>query len=172
MLYYVHNTSRSINKRLQRYASPSHRGLVQFIEGQRIVRGRPIILTEEGLLRNEAVIRKGIEDGYLELRTADGRLIDPKTYEVQAPTPAAKEIPIVVPDSAKNDKPSGIPMPIYPLGAVQSTTPPEQEQEYEDPAANASPHQPPAAALDDDEVEIEHTESGSGVRKSGKRGRR
>jgi hypothetical protein len=158
MVYHVHNTSRAQATRLQRYAAPAHRGMVQFLNGQRIVRGRPLALSEEGFLRNIEAIKKGVEEGWLEVRTPGGRVVDVATGEAvkAAPTPP---LPVVVLDSVKNDPPSGIPMPIYPDGAVQSTTAPLPET------------MPAPPGMDEEEVEVEHTDSGSGYKKS-KKGRR
>jgi hypothetical protein len=151
MLYYVHNTSRDVQNRLQRYNAAAHRGLVQFIDGQRVIRGRPLVLGEEAFLKNVEVLRKGVSAGALSVRTADGRFVNLDTGEV-TPAPGTPPLPKFELDSIKSDKPSGIPMPIYPDGAVQSVS-----------------VDPPA--IDDEEAEVEHTEAGSGI-KRGRKGRR
>jgi len=150
MDYYIHNTSRSVSSRTQRYSAPTHRGLVQFLDGFRILRGRPLVLTEEAFIKNIDAIKAGVLRGQLDVRTADGRRVDPNTGDVSAPA-KTPPLPVVVLDSAKNDKPSGVAMPIYPNGPVQSTA--------------SAPEEP---SDDDEDVEVEHTESGSGA----KRGRR
>jgi hypothetical protein len=162
MEYYIHNTSRSVAHRLKRYEAASHRGLLQFLDGRRIVRGRPLVLGEEAYRKNLEAIKKAVSAGMLEVRTADGRLINPSSGEVHAPLPVPP-LPIRVLDSVKNDPPSGNPMPIYPGGAVQSLPEPVEP----------APVAVKTVVEDDDDVEVEHTESGSGAKKgSWKKGRR
>ncbi len=150
MDYYIHNTSRSVSTRAQRYTAATHRGLVQFLDGFRILRGRPLVLSEENFIKNIDAIKAGVVRGQLEVRTADGRLVNVNTGDVSEPA-KSPPLPVEVLDSAKNDKPSGIAMPLYPNGTVQYTASAQEEPSEEE-----------------EEVEVEHTESGSGA----KRGRR
>jgi len=153
MNYFVHNTSRSIEHRAKRYAAASHGGLLQFLDGRRIVRGRPLELSEEAFIANLDALKQAEADGQLEVRTEDGRKIDLDSGETLAAKPVPP-LPIAVLDSAQNDIPSGRPMPIYPGGAVQSLPTPPTE-----PA--------PPMVEDDDDVEVEHTEPDSGAKKGG-----
>jgi hypothetical protein len=158
MEYYVHNTSRAVMNRLKRYEAASHKGLLQLFDDRRVVRGRPLVISEEDFIKNIDALKQSFEAGYLEVRTADGRLVDLNTGEVNAAAPVPP-LPVFVPDSVKNDKPSGIPMPIYPGGAVQSLP----TVEVVEPVAS----EPVTITEDiDDDVELEHTESGSGIKKS------
>lgn len=160
MDYYVHNTSRETEQRVRRYTAPSHRGLLQFLGTRRILRGRPLVLGESELKLHRKELSAAVSAGLLTVKTADGRVVDLDSGEVLGAAPKAPPLPVVVLDSAKNDLPSGRPMPIYPGGAVQSLP--------------VSQPEPPPAQMkddDDDDVEVEHTEPDSGA-KRGKKGRR
>lgn len=162
MVYYVHNTSRSITNRVKRYEAASHRGLVQFLDGQRVIRGRPLALSEPSFIKNIDALKLAVAAGYLEVRTADGRVINLDTGEPGAAA-ASPPLPITVLDSVKNDPPSGAPMPIYPGGVVQLPT----------AAPEKVPSSAESAVGDDEDLDVEHTEAGSGIKRGGnKKGRR
>lgn len=107
--YYIHNTSRSRHNRAQRYASASHRGLKQHLGGgtHRIVRARPLSLTEAQFTQHLAEIKERVKAGLLEVRLVDGSKVDVDSLEVTPalPSPPLPNFPI---DSVANDANKGI----------------------------------------------------------------
>jgi len=158
MLFYIHNTSRDISKRLQRALAPERAGLLQFLGSQRIVRGRPLIINEEALAKYLPELKAAVKSGRLEVKTPDGRKVDLDSLKPAAIAPPPP-LPVIVPDSVVNDKPSGIPMPIYPDGAVQSVQP-------DDTHAPTDP-----GPVEEESQDMEYTDTGAGA-KRGPRGRR
>lgn len=159
MIYYLHNMTRDVTTRTQRYSSASHKGLILHVGGARIVRGRPAAFTEEMFIRHLSSIKKLKEAGQLAVRTASGREIDINTGEVAA-SPPAPPLPIVVLDSIANDKPSGNPMPIYPGGEVQLA------------AARTQMEQAPVEEADEDDgedSEVEFADTGAATPKKRRR---
>lgn len=146
MVYYIHNTSRTVENRLRRYESASHRGLLQFIGGVRIVRGRPVEVTEDFYIKHIDEISKAVKACVIKVCTPSGAEVDvatgvPKRAEKVAP------LPNFVPDSVVNDPPSGIPTPIYPNGAVPSAV------------AQSMFAQDADSSEDEEEVESEHSDN-------------
>ena len=173
MLYHVHNMSRALSTRAKRYTSPTHRGMVQFMAGQRIIRGRPLVIDENTLLKNLDSLKSSETAGYIEVRTPDGRRVDLETLEPAAPPPAVP-LPIIVPDSMNNDVPTGRPMPIYPDGAVQSSKPTPQESPVAvEEIVEPTPVAPTAPEQPSESTDVEYQEEGGGApRKFGKGKRR
>lgn len=156
MLYYIHNTSRSVENRAQRYVRASHRGLLQFIDGCRVLRGRPLVVNEDFFVRNLSAITKAVEAGSISVKTPDGREIDLASGEPKVRA-ASTPLPNFLPDSIANDLPSGIAMPLYPGGN----------------AFMAAVAAEPESGEDEEEVEAEHYESSQVRQQSGrKRGRK
>lgn len=154
MDYYLYNMSRAPSTRVQRYTSPQHRSAMQFVGDRRLLRGRPLVIHEAELLKNLTELQKQVDAGLLEVRTVDGRIFNLKTLKPEGSIPPAPMVPHPVQDSVKNDPPSGIPMPIYPGGAVQSI-PVE-----------------PTPAPEEEEADLEFQENSSGSGRKGKKGRR
>lgn len=103
--YLVHNTSRSIHTRTLRAAQPTHTGHKQFITSAqlRLVRARPLQITEEQLRDNLEELREKTGRGLLSVSTLDGRKIDLDTFiPEEAPLPPVKPHPPL--DSVANDK--------------------------------------------------------------------
>ena len=115
--YAIHSTSRAVTSRTTRAAQPSHKGLKQYVlpAQHRLIRGRPIGLSEEVLLANLAELRAKSDAGVIEVRTSSGLLVNLATLAV---APAVQEAPKRPPvlDTAANDKPAGEHKPIYPEG--------------------------------------------------------
>lgn len=107
-MFAIHSTVRARSTRIVRAQSPTHKGLIQFLGGGvlRLVRGRPLLVTETLLRDHFDEIRAKAAQGLIEVRTPDGRCVDvvtlqPKTASVVPPQPRQ---PL---DSAANDTPWG-----------------------------------------------------------------
>lgn len=161
MNYYVHNTVREVENRVKRYAAPRHRGLVQYVGQKRVLRGRALILSEEEFLLHRSELKEKCAQGLLMVCTAGGSLIDFGTLE-PAKLPAPPPLPNFLPDSIVNDTPSGIPMPIYPEGAIQSTA----------AMLEAAEEAKPAYSKSEEDGEVEYRETGPGAHGKGRKGRR
>jgi hypothetical protein len=175
MVYYLHNTSRSIENRTLRSLASKRDGAVQYIDHLRFVRGRPVEVSEEFLEKNSVQIRESIALGLLELRTADGLKVGMETREVETP-PAPTPLPDFKPDSIHNDKPTGRAMPIYPDGAVLSApSAVVTAAAVVPPPTSTTSVLPPAQEEEEEEDEdVEHTDSAPQKQQSGggKKGRR
>jgi hypothetical protein len=154
MDYYLHNTSRSRHTKAQRLATAERRGAKQFFGESRLLRGRPLTVTEVWILANLEELRRKVAGGLIEIRLADGRALDLATLQPQGIVIPSPPLPCPVPDSIKNDPPSGIPMPIYPGGAVQSI------QALPEPAPEG------------EEADVEFRDSSAGTAQRGKKHRR
>jgi hypothetical protein len=146
--------------------------LVQFLAGQRVVRGRPLVVDQDTLLKNLDELKARVAGGYLEISTTDGRKVNLDTLEA-APAPVVPPLPVFLPDSAKNDPPTGRPLPIFPDGAVQSTKPPVEEPKVD---VQAVTELPSAAPTETAEEELEYKEPAPVTQPeykgSGRKGRR
>jgi hypothetical protein len=104
-MYAIHNTSRARHNRKQRAGLPQNPRMKQYVgeTQQRLVRGQPILVSEEMVKRNLAELQAKAAAHMLELRTTDGRLVDLKTMQLapQAPTPP---LPHPLLDSVRNDR--------------------------------------------------------------------
>lgn len=124
--YYVHSGVRKRHTRLKRMQAAQHPALVQHIGGLIVRRSRPVRISETKLAEILPQLHAAHADGRLELRTADGRLVDLKTLAPLSPPETSKPLPNPPLDSAANDKPAGAPMPAYYEGQGQDaavTTP-------------------------------------------------
>jgi hypothetical protein len=184
--FQVLNTSRSRFNRLQRFQAPKHGGLKQFIGGgeHRIIRGSPLVISETTLMKHLVELRDKAEQGLLEVRTVDGRLVDLESFTAQPPL-----APVPVPnrplDSAARDKnqgvgefvpqfPGGVPIGAVPGGDAPGGIPGPMEQDQA-PAPSAPPS--PAALADDDlnedeEVEFSDPAAAAPAPSKGKKGKR
>lgn len=105
--YKIHNGARDVTTRATRASNATHRGLKQYIPigQQRLLRGRPIVVTEEQL--NEKLLElRGLEAaGLIYVTTLDERVVDLSTLTA-APSviPPRPNFPL---DSAANDKRGG-----------------------------------------------------------------
>jgi len=165
--YFIHSTVRARHTRLKRMKAPVHAALLQHIGGLRVRRKRPVPVTMEKLGEIIHDLRKAHADGRLELRTADGRIVDLYTGEPQGPAPVPRPVAGAPLDSAAMDKPAGIPLPVYQEGAplgVPGKRPaviPDDEEDEDDwddttssvppppgvPAAPPQTDDPPAPSL-------------------------
>lgn len=136
-MYTIHSTVRGRHNRTQRAMSPTHLRFQQRIgaEQSRLLRGRPLHITEDKLLRDLEELKTKQRQGILEVRTADGRRFDLETLR---PAPLAAPTPLPNPplDSAANDKPAGQPIPSFEGGKpLQSLPePPQNDPPVEIPA--------------------------------------
>lgn len=103
--YLLCNTTRGRMNRTLRAQQPVHHRLKQYVAGgkYRVIRGRPIVLTEREITRHAEEIGAKIASGVFELRTRDGRLVDFKTGR-SSPMPPTPPLPNPPLDSIANDK--------------------------------------------------------------------
>jgi hypothetical protein len=92
--YLIHNTARSPKTRGVRSGNATHRGLKQHVLGsqRRLVRGRPVSLTEDELLVHLEELQGKAKVGLLEVRTSDGRLVDLDKVSPQAGCSKCREL--------------------------------------------------------------------------------
>jgi hypothetical protein len=121
--YFVHNAARSRHNRSLRAAGATHQGLKQYIGGgqHRLIRGRPVALTEEKFQEYLPELKEKLAAGLIHVKTADGHHIDLETLEVAKGIPSAP-LPKFPLDSAANDKPWGEKIPPY-VGDDQNSLP-------------------------------------------------
>lgn len=128
--YAIHSTVRGRHNRTQRAMAPAHFRLQQRVgaDQARLVRGRPLIITEDKLLRDLEELKRKQKQGILEIRTADGRRFDLESLQ---PVPMAAPTPLPNPplDSAANDVPAGQPMPTFEGGKPLQSLPEVQPEE-------------------------------------------
>jgi len=153
--YAIHSTVRGRHNRTLRAQAPAHHRLKQYV-GQnqtRLVRSRPLTISEEELLRDLEELKKKSLMGILEVRTLDGRKMD---LETLAPLPAAPSSPLPNPplDSAAKDTPAGQPMPNLPGGKpIQSLPEFTSEEETTEEESGGEEPQIPAEFLSEEPVE-------------------
>lgn len=168
--YAVHSTVRGRHNRTLRAQSPVHHTLTQHLAGgdYRLVRGRPVQLTEEKFQLLLPELREKAAAGILEVKTLDGRLVDLTTLETST-LPAPVPAPHPPLDSIANDKPAGNPMPQFPGGdtAISTFGPPSLVTGA--PSEAPEPQDMPEAAADE---EAELTEEEAAHTKSKKKGRK
>ncbi|HEU4635663.1 MAG TPA: hypothetical protein VFS41_05750, partial [Edaphobacter sp.] len=102
--YNVHNVARGRGNRISRAGLPTHRGMKQYIgkAQARLVRSRPVLLTEAELLRDLEDLRARAALHLIEVRTTDGRLVDLSTLTPGEVAPSPK-LPHPLLDSVAND---------------------------------------------------------------------
>jgi hypothetical protein len=105
MEYMIHSTARSRHTRAARAALPQNPRMKQYVghEQRRLIRGQPIMVTEEVIQRNLAELRAKQASHMLEVRTRDGRLVDLETMAL-APEAPAELKPKPRLDSVANDR--------------------------------------------------------------------
>jgi hypothetical protein len=105
MEYMIHSTSRSRHTRAARAALPQNPRMKQYVgaDQRRLIRGQPILVTEEVLKQNLEELRMKQANHMLEVRTRDGRLVD---LETLVPAPIMPAPPGAHPplDSVANDR--------------------------------------------------------------------
>jgi len=106
--YLVHNGARDPETRTQRAQNAQHRGLKQFIPigQQRVLRGRPVMVTKQQLAEHIKAMQALQDAGVIYVTTMDGRVVDLYTGNTQGPAvePPKPNSPL---DSAANDKAGG-----------------------------------------------------------------
>jgi hypothetical protein len=114
MPYAIHNVTRGRHNRTQRAAAAQHPRFKQHIgPGQvRLLRGRPLILSDDALQAHLEELRTKVAAGLVEVRTLDGRKVDLATLAA-GPAPATPPLPRPPEDSIANDKPWGQRMPMH-----------------------------------------------------------
>ena len=124
--YVVHNTVRGRHNRTLRALAPVHHALRQNLGGRyRVLRGRPLSLTEEQFLLHLEEIKAKAKLGAIEVRTSAGALVDLDTLQAVEQTFVVPPLPNFPLDSAENDKAAGQIIPKYAGG--------DAAQEAEDP---------------------------------------
>ncbi len=104
-MYAIHNTSRSRHTRAARAALPQNPRMKQYVGSmqQRLVRGQPLLVSEDMVRANLEELRAKHAAHIIELRTQDGRLVDLRTLEPLPGTPTPpKPRPLL--DSVRNDR--------------------------------------------------------------------
>lgn len=144
MHFHVHNGARDVETRNTRAQRPTHGGLKQHIMNgsRRLLRGRPVVITEEQLKQHISEFRAKAKEGILYVTTLDGRevnLYDDRLPIEDAPPPVNFR-PNPPLDDANNDTPHGVPMGKFPGDAP----PPVNFQMPVDPP-NAAVENNPAA---------------------------
>lgn len=135
MDYLIHNAIRDRHNRTIRAQSSTHRGMKQYLfpEQLRLVRNRPVLISEEKLQAHRAELTEKVRAGLVYITL--GNLV-PFDIEKMAPVAALpKQVPPnFLLDSINRDKNTGLPMNQY------GDKPP--------PETFAMPVPPPAAAVD------------------------
>lgn len=151
--YAIHNASRSVHSRTARAQGATHKGLKQHVldTQKRLVRGRPLIISEEELKRNLPELKEKAAKGLIHVKTADGRHVDLETLEA-GPAPAAPPKPTPPLDTVARDQqnvgeargvfPEG---PFIPHGGVTES----KAEEAPEPTAGDFTLPPDAATVDE-----------------------
>ena len=137
MVFLVHNGARSRTNRALRALQPVHGGLKQFIcdGSRRLVRGRPVQLTEDEIHRHLAELQSLEAKGLIHVTVGDGRPFSLARCEIEPGSPVANTRPEMPLDSAARDDNQGMNMNPIPHEAAP-------------PAEFTMPVPPPAAAVD------------------------
>lgn len=157
MEYQVHSIVRNPLTRTLRAAAPLHHRRVQYVldTQQRLIPGRPVGITREGIARNLDHLISLEQQGIAEVRTADGRKFDLRTLAV-IPAHAQPPLPNIRLDSLANDVPEGenyFPAPGQPgtekmlerLGPKPVVTEPETTVAAPEPTPTVVYEEPPPA---------------------------
>lgn len=136
--YKVHNGSRDPETRTLRASNANHRGLKLFIPigQQRVIRGRPVVVTEQQLGENIKEMQALQDAGLIYVTTMDERVVDLHTGE-RAPRPGEPPAPKPPLDDAAKDNVGGQ----EPLSMYAQEAPPPNEF--------SMPVPPPLAAFED-----------------------
>lgn len=158
MDYFIHNGARDVETRTLRARQSRHRGLKQYVldSQRRLLRGRPLRITEEELQKNLTQLQAQEKEGILYITSLDGRVLDLQTMELLAPPPQAITTPNRMLDDAAREPVTGVPM------ASLGDEPP--------PAHFVMPVQPPLAALDNVTVTAPLTTTEGGEEKEEEEG--
>jgi len=116
MTYAIHSTVRGQQTRTQRATQGQHARLKQHVgeKQRRLIRGRPLIFSEEDFLKSLPEIKEKAEMGILEVRTVGGELIDLETLQPRNVAPAPTPLPAPPMDSIARDAPWGEKIPPLP----------------------------------------------------------
>ena len=122
MDFLIHNGSRARSNRTLRATMPEHGGHKQYIldSDHRLVRGRPLQVTEEKLKAHFPELKEKEGKGLIYVTTLQGEPVDLETLKV-FPLPPESPLPRPSLDSANNDIPAGEPM------GVRGEAPPPAE---------------------------------------------
>ena len=172
--YAIHSTVRSRHNRTQRAGQPAPHRFKQHIgPGQRrLIRGRPLLLTEEDFKKYLDEIKAKAAVGILEVRTPGGQKIDLETLEPVAPPPATL-LPNPPLDSIARDTPWG--QSIQPLPGdeppLQMAGEPLLLSELEDNGDDEEPqHDPPETGSGPEGPPVEFPEEPPGEKLAGEAG--
>lgn len=126
-LYTIHSVVRGRGNRALRASMPVHHRFAQYIgkDQKRLIRSRPLVITEEMLMRDLQELKEKAKMGILEVKTGDGRVLDLETMQPTGPVAVSPPLPNPPLDSAANDKPAGQNMPMFPGGLTQADIPVE-----------------------------------------------
>ena len=116
MTYAIHSTVRGQQTRIKRATQAKHNSLKQFVgeKQRRLIRGRPLIFSEEDFMKSLPEIKEKAEMGILEVRTVGGELIDLETLQPIAAPPVPTPLPAPPLDSIARDAPWGEKVPPLP----------------------------------------------------------
>lgn len=129
-VYYIHSLVRTGETRLARASAAQKHRFKQYLGGGliRLVRKRPVPLTETMIRRLLGELVEKEAAGILKVTTPDGRRIDLGTFKSLEDKKATAPKPHPPQDSAKNDQTFehgvGIPLPQAPGGLPVTATPP------------------------------------------------
>lgn len=143
--FVVHSMVRRQKTRTARVKSPTRHRFKQYLfhdPNKRLIRNRPLTISEEELKDNIEHLRERHEQGMIEVRTPDGRIVDLQSLKagparVQSPDPS---FPL---DSVEQDKNMGIDYPQYSGGAG-----------HKDPAADRAAERIAASKRTDEEPPV------------------
>lgn len=112
MDFLIHNGSRARHNRTLRAQMAEHGGHKQYVLGneQRLVRGRPVPVTEEKLKAHLAELLDKEARGLIYVTDLQQNVFDLKTMKVVAEVAPASPAPNPPLDSAAKDTPAGVPM--------------------------------------------------------------
>lgn len=156
-MYLLHNTIRDRNTRLARLEHGSKRGMVQFVlkSRRRLVRARPLHLTEEEMLENLKELQELQRSGKAKVTLRSGVPVDLFTLREVPVAPVANTTPNFPLDSINRDKPSGIRMDRNdqppPVDFVMPVEPPDAA--VDDPIPDLSDEMADVDEVEDDSVE-------------------
>lgn len=157
--FVIHSVVRKVHHRTFRAQAPAAIHRKQYIGGEqaRLVPGAKMHVSEEWVQRNLPELQQKHADRIIEVRTADGRLVDLTTMTA-APADPVPPMPHPLPDSVARDVPTGQYIPPY-VGddnAMPQVLQPGQkpdlltQQRVDSPVVAEPPTAPPPA---DDELE-------------------
>ena len=109
VFFHLHNTTRGRGNRTLRAQAPAHLRFKQYVTNTqlRLIRGRPLLVSEDTVRANLDELRQKSQQGILELRTVDGRLVDLSTLKAPEFFGTPSPLPNFPLDDANLDKPAG-----------------------------------------------------------------